>query len=547
MTASYRHLLPIATVLFLGLLIYSNSLFVPFVLDDVTSILVNPQIKSFVFSLKTRIVAELSFALNYGLHGLSLPGYHLVNLAIHLVNASLVYILVTKIFRTPLFDSCDVKPAGIYAATAAALLFVAHPLQTGAVTYIAQRVTLLAALFYLLSVMFYLKSRLAAGSMVSAGLIMISIFSAAAAVFSKESAVTLPVTILLCEFSFFRGGLLRRMQWLLYLLPPFALILRFNPAMLFQADIPGAFLAMTAEKGAPSRVEYLFSQFPVLVNYLKLFILPVGQNLDHDMPIKSSFFDPAVFTSFLALVILAGAAMFVLIKMKKVEAFKGKLVALAGFGVLWFFITISLESGLVPMRDLMFEHRMYIPSTGLVLSVSAILLCLFLGGPDERRSCRNFSIGMVALAVLLGVMTFSRNRTWQSEVAIWEDAVRKSPNKGRTHGALGHAYERAKMLQEAEREYVEALRLFPADHIAANNLGSVYLKQKRYPEAVNQFRNVIALVPTTTVAHFNMGLAYWATGSFTEAKSAFEEAIRLKPDYVEARKNLAALERVMAR
>lgn len=319
MPALCRHFGAIVIVLVLGLLSYANTIFVPFILDDVTSILVNPQIKSFVFSLKPRVLGELSFALNYRLHGFDLPGYHLVNLGIHLSNASLVYVLVVNVFRAPLFASTDIEKLGRYIATASALLFVAHPLQTGAVTYLAQRVTLLAAFFYLLTTIFYLISRLSSRLTVSVLMMLLSLLSSCAAVFSKESAVTLPLAILLCEVSFFRGSLLKRMHWLLYILAPLALVLFSNPALIFRADISTSFLAMTAEKGAPARIDYLLSQFPVVIKYLRLFILPVGQNLDHDIAIKSSFFDPAVLSSFLSLVSLLMAAMFLLMRGRKGE------------------------------------------------------------------------------------------------------------------------------------------------------------------------------------------------------------------------------------
>ena len=70
-------MLPGILILVAGFLCYANSFTVPFVLDDVTSILVNPNIADPAFVLKPRFLGELSFALNYQLHGVALPGYHL--------------------------------------------------------------------------------------------------------------------------------------------------------------------------------------------------------------------------------------------------------------------------------------------------------------------------------------------------------------------------------------------------------------------------------------------------------------------------------------
>lgn len=200
----------------------------------------------------------------------------------------------------------------------------------------------------------------------------------------------------------------------------------------------------------------------------------------------------------------------------------------------------------MPIRDLMFEQRLYIPSIGIVLAISAMLVLLFSVEFGGGRSYRNFSIVIAVIAIILGTMSFSRNLSWQSEISIWKDAVSKSPGKGRTHGALGHAYQRTKMWPEAEREYLEALRLSPSDHIAANNLGVVYLMQKRYAEAVTQFKRGIELAPSPSAANFNLGLAYAAIGSYPEAMRAFEEAIRHRPDYPEAKDNLDKVKRLMA-
>lgn len=545
MPASVRHIVPYAIISVVGLIIYSNSLTVPFILDDVTSILVNPQIKSFVFSFKTRIIGELSFALNYSLHGFNLPGYHLFNIFVHLTNSSLVYFLVITIFRTPLLDPIDTKSISLYIAMTAALLFVTHPLQTAAVTYIAQRVTILAALFYLLAILFYLHSRLTESKKYTALWLLLSLFFSATAVFSKESAVTVPVAILLCELTFFRGALFRRMFWLIYAVPPIILILLYNPKLIFQPDIPGALLSMTAETGAPSRTEYLFSQFPVLVDYLRLFVFPVGQNLDHDIPIRSSFFDPSVLSSLVLLTIIAVTAIFALVRGRQSESSKVRLIMLAGFGFLWFYLTISIESGLVPIRDLMFEHRMYIPLTGLSISVSVIMYLLLSGMCLKAGSIRIFIITITGSAVLLGILTYSRNRAWKSEISIWEDAVRKSPNKGRTHGALGHAYQRSKMWQDAKREYLEAIKLSPSDQIAVNNLGVIYLIEKRYPEAIVQFKKAVELLPTTAATHYNIGLAYSSIGDYQEARKSLLEAVRLNPNLRAAKVALGRVEKAM--
>lgn len=543
-----RHLSPGIIILLTGFFCYANSFTVPFVLDDVTSILVNPNIKTPVFSLKPRITGELSFALNYHLHGFSLPGYHLLNLFLHLSCALLVYQLVITLFRTPLLRGAADNKLERWIAAAAALLFVAHPLQTAAVTYLAQRVTLLAALFYLAAVLFYLWLRLAPRPINSVALCIMSLVSAAAALLSKENAVTVPLAIMLCEFTFFEGAGRKRLVTLgVVFLPILAVILLVNRGIFLQGDFFTAFLTMTAERGAPSRLTYLLTQFPVILEYLRLFFIPYGQNLDHDVALRSSWRDPVVLAAFLSLVLIVGAALLLCLRGRKGVLLKERILLLAGFGVAWFCIAISLESGLVPIRDVMFEQRVYLPSAGLVITVASLLWFFIVKWSVAGSALRRFTFVITILTGIAVVLTVSRNRVWSSEVTLWEDAAAKSPAKGRTYGALGHSYQRAGRLSDAESAYLEAVRLAPQDYIARNNLGAIYLKQHRYDEAASQFKEVLALSPATAAAHFNLGLAFTGLGKLAEAESSFAAALRLQPDYPGAGENLKAVQHARGR
>src|SRR5512135_532513 len=166
----------------LGFLIYFNTFHSPFQWDEAVY-LDKPFIKDINYffepsrisefaddGLKSRYIGYLTFALNYRLHGFDVFGYHVVNLAIHLINAVLVYFLVLLTFRTPFFSSkqyavsstqsaaYSLLPSAYsrFIALAVALLFVAHPIQTEAVTYVFQRFASLVSLFYLLSLVMYI-------------------------------------------------------------------------------------------------------------------------------------------------------------------------------------------------------------------------------------------------------------------------------------------------------------------------------------------------------------------------------------------------------
>jgi hypothetical protein len=211
--------LAVVAVLLLGALAYSNSLRGEFVFDDLGQIVGNRAIEGLGAFLgpsggqvlPNRYVAYLTFALNYLVGGYDPFGWHLVNLAIHLANAVLVWAFVLLAFRSPRLRASGIAPASGAIAFASAAIFVAHPLATQAVSYVVQRITSLATLFYLLTVVLYLAWRLSSRAMSRIALYAGVLASALLAVRTKEIAFTLPVALALVEWAFLEGG---RRRWL---------------------------------------------------------------------------------------------------------------------------------------------------------------------------------------------------------------------------------------------------------------------------------------------------------------------------------------------
>jgi len=277
----------------LAILIYSNTFSASFQLDDVTNIGDNLQIRNLsnLPLSESRYVGYLSFALNYHFGQRNVFGYHLVNLLIHITNGFLVYFFVLLLLRIPQpsltpHASPLTNASGIALATA--LLFVVHPVQTQAVTYIVQRFASLAALFYLLTVLLYLKWRLTEPEnrhrfLWYAGALLSTIL----AMKTKEISFTLPLMLILIEVVFF--GSPTRKQWIALI--PFLLTLLIIPL-----SHPGKIGELEAgfAKGTTeiSRLDYLFTQFRVILTYVRLLVLPIHQNVDYDYPISHSLLEP---------------------------------------------------------------------------------------------------------------------------------------------------------------------------------------------------------------------------------------------------------------
>jgi protein O-mannosyl-transferase len=584
----------ILIIVVLGILIYSNTFNAPFAYDDISNIINNSSIKDIhhIINSQTiydnRLIGNLTFALNYQLHELNVAGYHIFNLLIHLLNALLVYWLVILTFKTPYVsaylqkDVLKTSDPYRWIPLFTALLFVSHPVQTQAVTYIVQRFASLSTLFYLVSLVMYIKAR-GSDSSKRAGYAFFaaSILSAVLAMRTKEIAFTLPVMVFLYEFMFFPGDVKKRMRYLLVLL--LLLLTMFIiplSMMLTQSGSTGVKgideLTKMAGYAEVSRWDYLNTQFRVIVTYIRLLFLPIHQNLDYDYLIYGTFFTPSVFLSFFILLGVFCWGIYLLYRSYKSDQSNRCWYRLISFGIFWFFVTLSVESSIIPIRDVIYEHRLYLPSVGFFMAIMSGVGFLYDRPANQTNGVAKVFIPVMILMVIgLSLTAYARNFAWSDKVTLWEDVVKKSPDKIRPHYNLAEAYQEQGRLDDAVREYRTAINLRPdlvephfnlglvyrkqgrfddavreylmviklrpdfAD--AHTNLGAAYDRQRRFEDAVKEHQTAIKLVPDHVTAHYNLAVAYHHQGRFDDAIKEYQTAINLKPDYEEARKNLRML------
>jgi tetratricopeptide (TPR) repeat protein len=357
---------------------------------------------------------------------------------------------------------------------------------------------------------------------------------------TKEIAFTLPVCIAVYEFMFFRGKPVKR---LLYLIP-LLLTMLIIPLTLLNlsaplGDIIGDVSEVTRDHRGISRWSYLFTQFRVIVTYLRLLVLPINQNLDYDFPLYHSLFDPAVFLSFMFVLLVFGLGVYLHRISGRAETNKKYWLRLTSFGIFWFFLALSVESSVIPLRDMIFEHRLYLPSVGFFMAVTTAI-----GAGMERWGDRAAYLKKAVLYAMLAVMlalsgaAYARNTVWQDRIRLWGNAIEGSPNKARPHYNLGNAYKAHDRTYEAINEYQTAIKLKPDYADPHNNLGVAYFDQGRIYEAMNEYQTALRLKPDYADAHNNMGNAYLKQGRIQEAINEYQTAIKLKPDYVKAHYNL---------
>ena len=545
-------ILHILAILILGIVIYANSWNAPFTFDDKPNIVNNPAIKNFSLLLDaaqakadlqdprltpqmvSRIVGYATFALNYRVHGLSVFGYHLLNTIIHLANALLVYCLLILLLCRKDAESNPIysyEKASRLIALFSALLFVSHPINTQAVTYIVQRFTSLAALFYLLSVIGYIKSRI---DNKKGMFFVISIISAVLAMKTKEFSFTLPFVLALIEFMFFQDKMSNRAVNLF----PFALSVLIIPlSLLMTTLVTGNILnASSIEFGSSpdiTRWDYFLTQLTVIVTYLKLLLPPFIQNLDYDYPVFHSVLSPKVFLSaiLLGLILLLG---FYLVRVSRKDIWQARYTRLISFGIFWFFITMSAESSIVIIKDLIFEHRLYLPSVGLFIAAAAFIVMLNHTLTINATALQKIVVPSTVFVIFLcSFATFSRNVDWQDEVSLWKDTVSKSPNKPRAHNNLALAYYDKGMFEEALKENKISLTLKPDPGIHIN-IGNIYVKQNRIEEGIKEFEVALATKPDSEKAYVGMCKSFYLIKRFPDALKACRAAIKIKADYAEA-------------
>ncbi|MBI4823435.1 MAG: tetratricopeptide repeat protein [Nitrospirae bacterium] len=225
---------------------------------------------------------------------------------------------------------------------------------------------------------------------------------------------------------------------------------------------------------------YLLTQFRVVVTYLRLLFLPVNQNIDYDYPVFNSFLNPQVFLSFLFLIFVFGSAFYFLIRSKF-----SPILRFISFGILWFFITLSVESSIIPIPMVINEYRVYLPSIGVFTAIVTGAF-LFIGRLKNKKTQKVIGAFLILISLALSSVTYARNTVWKSSISLWEDVVRKSPYKAIGHNNLGFAYVAKGLYDKAIEQFLITLQLTPNNADIWDNKGTTLSTLGRYEEALSK-------------------------------------------------------------
>ena len=511
-----------------GVLVYSNSFEGVFLFDDIVILNSSPLHRLWpvwdVIKGVNRPILNLTLAANYAWGSTKVGGYHLFNLIVHIATALLLFGVMRRTFLSPRLQE-RFKDKAIYLAFAVSLMWLVHPLNTGSVTYIVQRAESLMGMFYMLCL--YSSIRFFLSKQKNKWWVFLAVLASALGLGTKEVIITAPLVIFIYDKVFFTGTMKRtmRLRWKFYfcLCGTWLVTLFLLTATKTYAGSAG----FNLEGLTP--LSYALTQPGVILHYLKLCVYPVTLCLDYQWQIANSATD--ILPALMAVSALVCVTIWAL---KKVPA--------VGFLGVWFFGILSITSSFIPIADLAFEHRMYLPLMAvvalIVLGVDFLLDQII----DSDFTRKVVSVILVSFIVLIfGRLTYARNFDYHSEIIMWQDIVNKRPANTRAHHDLGLALINAGHYEECIDYAKEAVRRIPVYAEAYNTIGLGYYRLNDFEKAKEYYRKAIELKEDYADAHSNIGLVFNKQKRFTKALDHYNKAITINPDYAEARNNLCSM------
>lgn len=518
-----------AMILLAGLTfaVYSNTFKAPFIFDDIGNIVNNPGIRGPLFSknsimphplsgITRRPVAHLTLAANYAAGGLDPAGYHLYNIAVHIIAALFLFGIMRRSLLSPRLSGRFGGRAGLLAFFCA-LLWALHPVNTQAVTYVIQRCESLMGMFFFGAAYMAMRGFFSERPKKwHAGAVIMFFLGAGV----KEVMIAAPLFIFLYDLVMTGKKPVEALRKSPLLYSGLAA----GTLFLVLLVTTGVRDSVTGHERTFSALEYLISQPAAIARYALLTVLPRGLCLDYGWPALP-----------LSKTWPAGLALLALLAATAYGLFRRRPAGLLGA---WFFLALAPSSSFFPVPDIIFEHRMY-----LALAAPAALFVLgsfYVAGRGKARLQLLFCLWAVA-ALALGAASWDRNRDYATDVGIWADTVQKAPENHRAHANYGmallnanrpleaaKALSRSAMLKDdspgvwydlgnawaalgefenAKGCYSLALKIFPHHPKAWLNLGNAFLKTNEPEKAVQCYKNVLALLPGNEAAKKNLAVA----------------------------------------
>ncbi len=548
----------LASAAILTFIAYLRSLNGPLVLDD--ALYIKPSELDDIWrnlKLKIRSVSVFSFSLNYNISGMNLAGFRITNIILHILSAGLAFYLTYITLTLPSikerYKTLNDREIPLYAALFVAVLFALHPIQTSAVNYITQRMAIMASMFSFAGLILYIRGSLNTGKK-SILFYLFSSVSFILAIFSKENAVMAIIMLPVYDFIF-----LSSLQWKEFKKRFIPLCVIFGASALLAAsamnvmpflsqiiklvlnpNMPMEWYGWSGRDIDWTPIEYFLTELRIVSRYIFIILVPLPSLMVFDyssaFPVSKGLFDPL--TTLFSLLFLLSAMFFSLRYIKKAP--------LISFGILWYLVTISLESFVALGLDPYFEHRNYLPAFGLFFASASLLINV-----DKIRVGLRKEAIIAFAAILLFALTFVRNGVWADDEILWKDTLEKSPNNTRAMIALSSINIMEKRFHEAGEYLKRAQAASPSPIIMPNilfNQASIYRQTNRRQESLDILKQLdeekaFPKGETRSLVSYLIGEILCEQGDFIQARKYFKKAYRWMPQIADNIINLGLASR----
>jgi tetratricopeptide (TPR) repeat protein len=357
--------------------------------------------------------------------------------------------------------------------------------------------------------------------------------------FTRESLFTAPFMILLLEVTVLGNTLtagIKRAKPHIALLPVIPIMVFLVSAAQNESSLSFSGAINVVNYAGTPVLHYALTQLVVVLNYLYLYLIPIGQNVQHEQMLYTVLYQLPVISSGIIIISMVVSAYYLYRKHQD-----DKRYALIFVGICWYFLGLAVSSSVIPLPDLMAEHRAYFSAIGFIIALICLLdiLRTYIGSVKSN----NIMIALIAVwCVILIVLTYNRNKVWESGITLWSNSVKHSPNNHRSNYNLGVAYVYAKNYQESVKYLNKSIEIDPDWAQAYEVLAIALIELKRYQEAVVVSIKGIDVNPANPVYYNNLGIAYAETDRMEDAKQAFSTSLALQPGYINAINNLDRVE-----
>jgi Flp pilus assembly protein TadD len=484
----------------IAIAIYLPSMNGPFILDDQSTVIHNQIDLNFkkvlgytlLEHIRERTFSQFTFYLQNATFDNSSPAkFRLVNYGLHLINGVLLYLLVILLFKAKSKQSL-----GLIAGLAALVFFLMHPIQTQAVNYITQRMILLATEFSLGALIVFLKLRNTNKPGFLPWFQRITLFALILlALLSKPTAICLFPILLFVELIFV-DKLDGKSQWVSFL-----------SLLTFVIISVGISFDEIIDTPRITPIEYLLTQAVVVIKYIGLILWPTGLSLDHN--IKSW---PEI-----SHLIVIGSALFHACLIT-IAWLSKKTLPIISLGIITFYLSLFPESGLIPLKDLMTEHRTYLAMVGTSIIVAGIA---------SRLAHRKWALPLLGtITVMLISLTTIRNLEWRSEQSLWSSTLKSNSSSARALYSLGR-FDLLKGDTASAVDYFEKAISANGQHVPSKSaFALILIKQGNYIEAAELLEYALELEPNDVTTAQNLGYLMEKEGKLRQALRWYRKALR---------------------